>query len=168
MCVCEAVCACDRDIFVYMYDQIGRRQWYPTPALSLGKSYGRRSLVGCRPWGLEESDTTERLHFHFSLSCIGEGNGNPLQCPCVSVIYALIDINACMMHSCSYCHKQKVNHACVAGLLFQGGKDDNCPFMYSQGLPSSSIWFTYNTMTQVPPERKCKEAKVFSMLFTFL
>ena len=38
------------------------------------------SLVGCSPWGLEESDTTERLHFHFSLSCIGEGNGNPHQC----------------------------------------------------------------------------------------
>ena len=35
------------------------------------------------PWGREESDTTERLHFHFSLSCIGEGNGNPLQCPCL-------------------------------------------------------------------------------------
>ena len=35
------------------------------------------------PWGLEESDTTERLHFHFSLSCIGEGNGNPLQCSCL-------------------------------------------------------------------------------------
>ena len=31
----------------------------------------------------EESDTTERLHFHFSLSCIGEGNGNPLQCSCL-------------------------------------------------------------------------------------
>ena len=30
--------------------------------------------------GVAESDTTERLHFHFSLSCIGEGNGNPLQC----------------------------------------------------------------------------------------
>ena len=30
--------------------------------------------------GLLESDTTERLHFHFSLSCIGEGNGNPFQC----------------------------------------------------------------------------------------
>ena len=29
------------------------------------------------------SDTTERLHFHFSLSCIGEGNGNPLQCSCL-------------------------------------------------------------------------------------
>ena len=34
----------------------------------------------CSPWDHEESDTTERLHFHFSLSCIGEGNGNPLQC----------------------------------------------------------------------------------------
>ena len=36
----------------------------------------------CSPWGREESDTTERLHFHFSLSCIGEGNGSPLQCSC--------------------------------------------------------------------------------------
>ena len=42
-----------------------------------------RSLVGCSPQGREESDTTERLHFHFSLSCIGEGNGNPLQCSCL-------------------------------------------------------------------------------------
>jgi len=42
-----------------------------------------RSLVGCSPWGPEETDTTERLHFHFSLSCIGEGNGNPLQCSCL-------------------------------------------------------------------------------------
>ena len=40
-------------------------------------------LVGCSPWGREESDRTERLHFHFSLSCIGEGNGNPLQCSCL-------------------------------------------------------------------------------------
>ena len=48
-----------------------------------GKSHGWRSLVGCSPWGREESDTTERLHFHFSLSCIGEGNGNPLQCSCL-------------------------------------------------------------------------------------
>ena len=48
-----------------------------------GKSHGRRSLVGCSPWGREESDTTERLHFHFSLSRIGEGNGNPLQCSCL-------------------------------------------------------------------------------------
>ena len=47
------------------------------------KSHGRRSLVGCSPWGHEESDTTEQLHFHFSLSCIGEGNGNTLQCSCL-------------------------------------------------------------------------------------
>ena len=57
-----------------------RRHWQPTPVLLPGKSHGRRSLVGCSPWGLTESDTTDRLHFHFSLSCIGEGNGNPLQC----------------------------------------------------------------------------------------
>ena len=48
-----------------------------------GKSHGWRSLVGCSPWGRKKSDTTERLHFHFSLSCIGEGNGNPLQCSCL-------------------------------------------------------------------------------------
>ena len=57
-----------------------RRQWHPTPVLLPGKSHGRRSLVGGSPWGRTELDTTERLHFHFSLSCIGEGNGNPLQC----------------------------------------------------------------------------------------
>ena len=56
------------------------RFWHPTPVLLPGKSHGWRSLVGCSPWGREELDTTERLHFHFSLSCIGEGNGNPLQC----------------------------------------------------------------------------------------
>ena len=39
--------------------------------------------MGCSPWGCWELDTTERLHFHFSLSCIGEGNGNPLQCSCL-------------------------------------------------------------------------------------
>ena len=60
-----------------------RRQWHPTPVLLPGKSHGRRSLVGCSPWGHKESDTTERLHFHFSLSCIGEGNGSPLQCSCL-------------------------------------------------------------------------------------
>ena len=60
-----------------------RRQWHPTPVLLPGKSHGRRSLVGCSPWGPEESDMTERLHFHFSPSCIGEGNGNPLQCSCL-------------------------------------------------------------------------------------
>ena len=60
-----------------------KRQWHPTPVLLPGKSHGRRRLAGCSPWGRKESDTIERLHFHFSLSCIGEGNGNPLQCSCV-------------------------------------------------------------------------------------
>ena len=60
-----------------------RRQWHPTPVLLPGKSHGRRSLVGCSPWGHEELDMTDWLHFHFSLSCIGEGNGNPLQRSCL-------------------------------------------------------------------------------------
>ena len=65
------------------FQESGRRQWHPTPVLLPGKSHGWRSLVGCSPWGRYESDTTERLHFHFPLSCIGEGNGNPLQCSCL-------------------------------------------------------------------------------------
>ena len=58
-------------------------EWVRGLVLLPRKSHGRRSLVGCSPWGREESDTTERLHFHFSLSCIGEGNGGPLQCSCL-------------------------------------------------------------------------------------
>ena len=60
-----------------------RRRWHPTLVLLPGNSHGQRSLVGCSPWGRKQSDATERLHFHFSLSCIGEGNGNPLQCSCL-------------------------------------------------------------------------------------
>jgi len=60
-----------------------RRQWHPTPVLLPGKSHGWRSLVGFSPWGLKESDTTEWLHFHFSRSYIGGGNGNPLQYSCL-------------------------------------------------------------------------------------
>ena len=60
-----------------------RRKWQSTPVFLPGESYGRRSLVGCSPWGRTESDTTERLHFHFSLSCIGGGNGIPLQYSCL-------------------------------------------------------------------------------------
>ena len=59
------------------------QQWHPTPVLLPGKSHGWRSLEGCSPWGRWGSDTTERLHFHFSFLCIGEGNGNPLQCSCL-------------------------------------------------------------------------------------
>ena len=61
----------------------GRRQWQATPVLLPRKSHGWRSLVGCSPWGRYKSDATEWLHFHFSLSHNGEGNGNPLQCSCL-------------------------------------------------------------------------------------
>ena len=72
-------------ISIYIGDWImrGRKQWHPTPVLLPGKFHGQRSLVGCSPWGCKESDMTERLPFHFSFSCIGKGNGNPLQCSCL-------------------------------------------------------------------------------------
>ena len=66
-----------------MLSHFRRRQWHPTSVLLPGKSHGQGSLVGCSPWGRQQSDTTEQLHFLFSLSCIGEGNGNPLQCSCL-------------------------------------------------------------------------------------
>ena len=50
-----------------LFNMLPRRQWQPTPVLLPGKFHGRRSLEGCSPWGHEESDTTERLHCHFSL-----------------------------------------------------------------------------------------------------
>ena len=62
-----------------------RRKWQPTPVLLSGKSHGRRSLVGYSPWGRKESDTTERLHFHFSHQ---EG-------PCISLVLAL------NLHTCA-------------------------------------------------------------------
>ena len=67
-------------LFTFMH---WRRKWQPTPVFLPGESHGQRSLMGCSPWGREESDTTGRLHFHFSLSCTGKGNGNPLQCSCL-------------------------------------------------------------------------------------
>ena len=65
------------------WDKKERRKRHSTPVLLPGKSHGERNLVGYSPWGHWESDTTERLHFLFLLSCIGEGNGNPLQCSCL-------------------------------------------------------------------------------------
>ena len=59
------------------------KEWQPTPVFLPEESHGRRSLVGYSPRGHKESDKTEQLHFHFSLSCIGEGNGNPLQYFCL-------------------------------------------------------------------------------------
>ena len=63
--------------------QYGEGNSTPLQYSCLGKSHAWRSLAGCSPWGHPELDMTERLHFHFSLSCIGEGNGNPLQCSCL-------------------------------------------------------------------------------------
>ena len=70
-------------ILVSDYQSRQRRQRQATPILLPRKSHGRRSLVGYSPWGRKESHTTERLHFHFSLSRITEGNGNPLQYTCL-------------------------------------------------------------------------------------
>ena len=70
-------------LLVVLIHACWRRRWHPTPVLLPGKSHGQRSLVGCGPWGHEELDTTERLPFHFSLSCIGEEDGNPLQSSCL-------------------------------------------------------------------------------------
>ena len=72
-----------QDFCGILFNEVWRRRWHPTPVRLPGKSHGQRSLVGCSPWGRKESDTTERLHFHFSLSCIGEGNGSLLQCSCL-------------------------------------------------------------------------------------
>ena len=79
---------CSKEVTEEIYlivitDSSRRRQWQPTPVLWPGKPHAQRSLVGCSPWGRYKSDTIERLYFHFSLSCIGEGNGNPLQCSCL-------------------------------------------------------------------------------------
>ena len=72
----------------WLFSEIKKRkhltngQWHPTPVLLPGKSHGEEP-GRLQSIGSLESDMTERLHFHFSLSCIGEGNGNPLQCSCL-------------------------------------------------------------------------------------
>ena len=76
-------CILSSCLFNLYAECICRRQWHPTPVLLLRKSHGWRSLVGCSPWGPYELDMTEQLHFHFSLSHIGEGNGNPRHCSCL-------------------------------------------------------------------------------------
>ena len=64
--VCEDVSRGDQHLNWRMTkEKIRRRQWQPTPVLLPGKSHGRRSLVGCSPWGCYELGTTERLHFTF-------------------------------------------------------------------------------------------------------
>ena len=55
----------------------------PHSSTLAGKIPWTEEPVGCSPWGREGSDATERLHFPFSLSSIGEGDGNPLHCSCL-------------------------------------------------------------------------------------
>ena len=69
--------------FIVYIHHIWRRTWQPTPVLLPGKSHGPRGLVGCSSWGRKESNTTERLHFDFTVSCVGAGNGSPLQYSCL-------------------------------------------------------------------------------------
>ena len=80
---CLYFCSLHLYLCFCLANEISCTIFHPTPVLLPGKSHGWRSLVGCSPWGLKESDTTAWLHFHFSLSCTGEGNGNPLQCSCL-------------------------------------------------------------------------------------
>ena len=66
-----------------MYLRLRRRQWQPTPVPLAWKTPWAGEPGRLQSMGSLQSDTTEQLHFHFSLSCIGEGNGNPLQCSCL-------------------------------------------------------------------------------------
>ena len=71
---------------IKVYYHIGRKlekAMAPHSSTLAWKIHGWKSLVGCSPWGRYELDTTEQLRLHFSLSCIGEGNGNSLQCSCL-------------------------------------------------------------------------------------
>ena len=60
-----------------------RRKWQPTPVFLPGESHGQSSLVGCSPWGRKESDTTERLHFHFHVITVSQFSPSvvPQSCP---------------------------------------------------------------------------------------
>ena len=125
-----------------------RRWWHPTPVLLPGKSHGRRSLVGCSPWGREELDTTEQLHFHFSLSCIGEGNGNPLQCSCLenptdggawwAAVCGVSQSRTRLKRLSSSCHFY-LSHsdACVVVLIFL--TDTNARQFFNKLVISSSV-----------------------------
>jgi len=78
MSMCRALfCVVGSGCLLWPVHSLQRRQWHPTPVLLPGKSHGRGNLVGCSPWDRWGPDTTQRLHSHFSLSCVGEGNGNP-------------------------------------------------------------------------------------------
>ena len=106
-------------------------------------NYGRRSLKGCSPWGCWGLDTTEQLPFHFSLSCTGEGNGNPLQRSCLenprdggawwAAVYGVAQGQARLKRlrssSSSSVHRDKLDirklHRTDFNLLFWGANTSN-------------------------------------------
>ena len=165
-----------------------RRQWHPTPVLLPGKSHGWRSLVGCSPRGLEESDTTERLNFHFSLSCIGEGNGHPLQCSGLenpgeggaqwAAIYGvaqsrtrLKQLSSSSSSMAVYCPSQYISSMACSRIIK----------LYSRELPGDSVvrtsCFHYwglgsilNQGTKIPQVRYCcqKKNKLYLLLFCLI
>ena len=97
------------------------------------KIHGRRSLVGCSPWGCKELGMTERLPFHFPLSGIGEGNGNPLQCSCLenprdggawwAAIYGVAQSRTRLTRLSSSSSSSSFHVLLIVG--FPGGSDDN-------------------------------------------
>ena len=119
-----------------------RRQWHPTPVLLPGKSHGHRSLVGCSPWGHWGLDTTERLHFHFSLSFIGEGNGNPLQCSCLenprdggawrAAVYGVAQ---------SWTRLKWISSSTLFNILYSSNK------VYEKNINLAQVETTYNSTT---------------------
>ena len=116
------------------------RQWHPTPLLLSGKSHGRRSLVGCSPWGHYESDMTERLHFPFSLSCIGEGNGNPLQYSCLENPR---DGGAWAAPSRTRLMRLSSSSSCIGGIFFTiwaPGEAFSLHFFYTTAVSSCLSW----------------------------
>ena len=144
-----------------------RRQWHPTPVLLPGKSHGWRSLEGCSPWGRWGSDTTEQLHFHFSLSCIGEGNGNPLQCSCLenprdrgawwAAVYGVAQSRTRL----KWCSRRKIKDMFIQWYmnmkmfivdLFICGKGSNCPSMGRV----NKFWYTHTVnITQQSKGMNC-------------
>ena len=139
------------------------------------ESQGWGSLVGCRLWGRTGLDTTERLHFDFSLSCIGEGNGNSLQCSCLenprdggawwAAIYGVAQSWTRLKQlssSSSSSGKELTCHTCQCrrlrdvGLLpglggSPGGGHDN-PFQYScleNPLDGGAWWATIHSVAEL-------------------
>ena len=146
-----------------------RWKWQSTPVLLPGKSHGQRGLVRYSSWSRKESDTTEWLHFHFSLSCIGEGNGNPLQCSCLenprdegawwAVIYGVAQSQTRLkwLSRSSSLKFTGLFHAsifpsCQFFFIFLMGTPnlsfypaDNCDFSWRQHTPTS--WSTFLIFT---------------------